>query len=233
MRISLAVATLARVLTISIVVLGLLHLLLLVLTTWVLPGSGGLHIVDLVVNVDQEGGLPMWFSTVLLAITGLVALDLAGADRPGRRAWATLGAVVLFLSVDEAATIHERIGSALEHNVPGVADLPFNAWVLVYVPLALLVLVLFVPHLRSVPKALRRRLVLAGALYVLGAAGMEIAVGLAVPDDGSAFVARQLFALGEEMLELAGAALLLLTLVTYRTSLDEGSPTRSLRPAPA
>jgi hypothetical protein len=226
MRITLAVTTLGRLLFISIVTLGLLHVLLLTLTTWVLPDSGGLHIVDLFVSLDQEGGLPMWFSVVLLAITGLVAVDLGGADRPGRRAWLSLGAVMLFLSADEAATIHERIGSALEHNVAGMADLPFHAWVLVYLPLALLVLALFVPHLRSLPTPVRRRIVLAGALYVVGAAGLEIAVGLAVPDDGSAFVATQIFALGEEVLEMAAAAILLITLVTHRSSFDPGTAPR-------
>ncbi|WP_402467062.1 hypothetical protein [Isoptericola aurantiacus] len=221
MRITIDISTLTRFLVISIAGLGVLHVLLVALTEWVLPDSGGLHIVDLFVNLDQEGGLPMWFSSVLLAVTGLVAFDLARADHAGRRAWIALGTVMVFLSLDEAATVHERIGAALEHNVSGIAELPFNVWVIVYVPFALLALLLFIPHLSALPAPVRNRILLAGALFVGGAAGLEIAVGLAHADPDSDRVLTQLFALGEELLEMSGVALLLLSLVAYRTQLDE------------
>ncbi len=132
------------------------------------------------VKLGEENNIPTWFSSVqLFAIAAVLSpIVVRDAQRTRPRTW-ILGIVpglFAFLSLDEVAMIHERIGAALKTDLGIGTGLRTGPWMLVFLPLVgvlvLISAVVFSPYLRG----RRDVLVLAVAglfLYGLSAAGFE------------------------------------------------------------
>ena len=96
-------------------------------------------------NLDQEGNLPTWLSSVQFFGVAICAV-LAGLSSARRQAWWFLAAVFAFFSADEVALIHEKLAGRLE-NVTSLPKLP-----LIYSPLLIgcvLAVVAVLPEVRS------------------------------------------------------------------------------------
>lgn len=69
-------------------------------------------------DLDQESNAPAWWSSFQLSLTGLLLAGFAWHmfDRRDKRSWMLIGAplMFLFLSLDEAAMIHESLGRKLD-----------------------------------------------------------------------------------------------------------------------
>lgn len=165
-------------------------------------------------SLSCEGNFPTWYAALLLAGCGLTLLLIAaGARQSGAaysRHWGLLGAIFLYMSVDEAVELHEQLGELVELH--GVL---YFSWV---VPAAVLVLLLGVAYLRfllHLPARTRWRFVLAGALYVGGALGLELPLGFWAERAGRDNLVYGLIDWVEETLELVGASLFLCSLLGY------------------
>jgi hypothetical protein len=66
-----------------------------------------------VLRLDLEANLPTWASSMQFGVAGLACLAVAAADRTGRGLWAAVGVLLLVLSLDELATMHERLSAAI------------------------------------------------------------------------------------------------------------------------
>ena len=168
-------------------------------------------------SLDSEANVPSWFSSVLLltaaALLAIVALDvLARRGRWGRH-WAGLSLVFAWLSLDETAAIHERIGGLLRSHLNLHGPLHY-AGVIPMLAVALVVGITYLPFLRALPRATLLGFLLAGAIYVTGAAGVEAATGWwAEGRSGSTWL---LFpSTLEENLEMIGTTLFILVVVRY------------------
>jgi len=93
--------------------------------------------------------------------------------------WSALSIIFLLMSLDDVASIHEAIGAQSErllHNTTGFTPsgrLKFF-WV---VPGTIFVLIVFVAYLRflaDLPQSTRYSFLFAGAVFVLGALGLEM-----------------------------------------------------------
>lgn len=205
-----------------LVAIGLLHVISLV--GHVLHKGLGIEdqwVIEWIMafSVDHEQTLPTWFSVGMLAFIGFVAAEIAMAERqaasPLRWHWALISVVFFYISYDELASLHERVGNFLAARGLGG---PFHyAWVVVAAPLALLFAVLMIRLLRSVPRRTAAMMALAGALYVGGALGGEIVTGVGVDAGyGPDTLVGQLLVVGEELLEMLGTALFLVTILRHR-----------------
>jgi hypothetical protein len=164
-------------------------------------------------DVNSEANVPSWFSSLLLGGCALAAGLLAALQRRagGRDAghWVGLAAVLLLLSLDEVAALHERLrgpAAAVLGNA-GRGPLRF-AWVLPGVLLALAVGAVFLGFVARLPVGTRRLVVAAAGLYLAGAVGAEAVSGVVLDARGD----RALYLLvtaAEEGLEMGGAVLLL------------------------
>lgn len=157
-------------------------------------------------SLSYEGNLPTWYASALLlacaCLLAAIAADAARKAEPFLRRWRLLAAGFAFMSLDEAAELHERAGALFE----GRGALHFG-WV---VPAAALVLGLaapYAPFLLHLPPRPRRAFAVAGALYVLGAVGMELPLGWWTERHGADNLGYALLDAVEEALELAGASL--------------------------
>lgn len=82
-------------------------------------------------DLNGEANAPSWFSTIVLFSVALTAIAIytveelgAAPERLWPRFWLTFAAVYVFLSLDEAARIHE------------ILDVVLIKWVLIYAPFA-------------------------------------------------------------------------------------------------
>jgi hypothetical protein len=161
--------------------------------------------------LGAEGGIPTWFSAALLLVAtatlAVAALDARDAGRPFVGHWLGLAAVFVLLSVDEVAQIHEGLGGEIREHVELPSALT-AAGVIPGLVLAGVVAVLYGRFLLRQGRELCLGLLLAGALYVGGAAGVE---AVAQARNAEHHLGRLTFFLLdtlEENLEMLGVVLL-------------------------
>jgi len=146
-------------------------------------GLGHDHVLGLVslFDVDQEHNIPAWFSSgLLLTAAVLLALVAAGVKQSGKphpARWMGLAVVFFFLSFDEAIEIHERLGPPMTALIVGSGHLARYTWVVPYAIAGLLLLLVYMPFLRGLPRASLKRFIVAGTAYALGAFGTEVVGG--------------------------------------------------------
>jgi hypothetical protein len=169
--------------------------------------------------VDGEQGLPTLYSTLTL---GVSALLLAAITRVQRRTggsysthWGVLSLVFTFLAIDEFASLHERAIKPVRDLLDIHGGPLWFAWV-VPAAAALAVFVgVYVPFLRHLPRAMRRRLWTAGLLFVTGALGMELIQGWYLSSGTPTTLTNLFMVTVEETLEMVGVATFLYALLTY------------------
>lgn len=126
----------------------------------------------------REGGLQTWYASLTLAacagLLAVIGLKTRWRRAPHARQWLVLAVGFLFLSADEGAQIHERLVLPTYTLLQLPAIMRYSAWVLPYLVIAAVLAVMYIPFLRALQMPVRRMFILAGVLYVGGAAGMEL-----------------------------------------------------------
>jgi hypothetical protein len=183
-------------------------------------------------SLDREANVPSWFSSALLltaaGLLALVALDALTRKAPWRRHWAGLSLVFVVLSLDETAEIHERIGSWLRAHLHLHGPLNY-AGVVPALALALFVGITYVRFLRALPRATLLGILVAAAIYITGAAGVEAASGWWAEGHGSRSTALLLVSTVEENLEMVGTLLFILVVLAYFARLGRSVALRAER----
>jgi hypothetical protein len=169
-------------------------------------------------SLDREANVPSWFSSALLltaaAVLALVALDALARNARWGRHWAGLSVVYVVLSMDETSEVHERIGSWLRSHLKLHGPLHY-AGVIPMLAVALFVGVTYVRFLRALPRRTLLGVLLAAAIYITGAAGVEAASGWWAEGHGSKSTALLLVSTVEENLEMFGTLLFILVVLAY------------------
>ncbi|MFW2380190.1 MAG: hypothetical protein ACN4GZ_00415 [Acidimicrobiales bacterium] len=166
-------------------------------------------------DVGDEVSLGTWFESSLFLVAAL-ALFLAGRQEPpsGRFfGWNTLAVVMLALSIDEAVSVHERVGGVVEKVVDGSGYLHY-IWV---VPGMIFTGVVVFGHLgwlRSLRPSTRNGMIAGGALFVSGAVGLEIAAGPLAEAKEDTLALVTLIAI-EEFLEMAGLSVFIVAVLRH------------------
>lgn len=165
-------------------------------------------------SLSCEGNFPTWYAALLLAGCGVALLAIAAGVRqsgaPLHRHWTFLGAVFLYMSLDEAVELHEHLGEIVELH-----GLLYFSWVVPAAVIVLLVGAAYLRFLRQLPPKTRWRFILAGALYVGGALVLELPLGWWAERAGRDNLIYGLIDWVEETLELVGATLFLTSLLGH------------------
>lgn len=158
-------------------------------------------------NVDGEGNVPSWFSCILLFLCAQTMWALsrrsAGEPRQWQRHERALAVVFVYLSIDESTQLHEQTIAPLQRMLD-LSGALFFGWIVVAVPLTGLFALLMLGYLRALPARIGRGFMLAGLIYVGGAAGVEM-IGSVLWSEGNVqTVGYVLQTTVEEGLEMVG-----------------------------
>jgi hypothetical protein len=159
-------------------------------------------------SLSYEGNMPSWYASVLpLVCAGLLAWIAAGeaSDRPH---WRALGLGFVYISIDEAVSLHELLGQFFDTE--GVL---YFGWVIPAAAVVLTVGIAFIGFLQRLDAPTARRFILAGALYVTGAVLFELPLGWWTEQYGEDSMGYAMIDWCEETLEFTGLTLFAATLL--------------------
>ena len=171
-------------------------------------------------NLSGEGNIPAWFSSILLFSSALLLHDIAVAERNrGKRRflkhWWALAIGFVYISMDEAAQIHELSIEPLRERFH-TRGLLYEAWIVPATVVVVLLLVIYRRFLAHLPAATRLLFIVSGAVYVTGALGIESVSGYVADYHPDSIVVRGGLATLEDFLEMCGIVLFLYALLMYR-----------------
>lgn len=188
-----------------------------------------------VFDVDEEDSLPTYFSTLLLASIGGLLLAwrrTLGASGRASWGWPLLGVIFLGLGLDEMASLHERLAGPMKRVIDADEGVFAAAWVWPMVVILLVLFVALVPFLRALPRQTLIRFVVAGAVFVLGAAGGEVVAAVYGTTTGEpSQMAIQTIVTVEEGMEMFGALLFLRAILLHRELMLTEAEGREPQPA--
>lgn len=157
-------------------------------------------------DLDGEGNIASWFSSMLLAGAAATSALMTPFDRRRavRRLWLVLAGLFTFVSFDEYAALHELPMLELieRQDLGWTLILP---WATLLAAAAGIVALLCVSGLMRLRPATAARLVACGGVYLAGAIGLELLGGWWLERHG-ADAWHTALVNGEEALELLGVA---------------------------
>ncbi len=173
-------------------------------------------------DMDNEASIPTWFSQSLLlasaTVAGLIAYTFKG-ERNIRWHWIGIAGIILFLSLDEGASIHETLGVHIGQVFGSGMHLGFvtlRDWVLVALLGVSIIAILYLPFIWKLPIRTKALLGVSAGIFIFGAAFWESLHFTTFGFDhvSNTFAASISHAV-EEGSELIGTALLLYALLDY------------------
>jgi hypothetical protein len=172
-------------------------------------------------NPDLEANLATWFSTGLLLVgallTALVAKTKVNSNDALRYHWIGLSAVVLLMSIDEAAQIHEMLIKPTQELL-GAGEGTGWVWTIPALVVVVLFIIASVRLVRAQSQHTRRLLILAFGLFFLGAFGVEAIGGILFGSDRS--LGFELAAAVEEFFEMSGAVVFIYAILGVLASMQ-------------
>ena len=178
-------------------------------------------------HIGEEGNITTWYSAlsllfcaILLAIIGYAKKETAD---PYIRHWNILAVIFLYLSLDEAASIHE-IAIAPLQSMFNASGIFYFAWVIIAIPLVLLFLVMYLKFLKHLPQITCRLFIISGMLFVIGALGLELVEGYFWSQEITRWgLIVPLLTTVEEFLEMLGIVVFIYALISYMKTYMEMS----------
>lgn len=196
----------------------------------------GLFVIDLVISfavdagadrgalmprlfdTDLEANLPTWFSATVLVAGALAAFVKAqherGAAGPWNREWTGLAVLLLVLSIDEAAVIHEETVGPLDDVVESLGFAGDAARLIAVAVVVVGLAAMMLPLRRwllALPAGGRNGMIAGLVLIGACALGMETVARLLEQSRGFYGLADDLLSSVEELGEMLGASVLLVT----------------------
>lgn len=178
-------------------------------------------------DVGQDQSIPAWYSallllscSVLLAVISFVVKN-AGGRYVNR--WRVLAIIFLYLSVDEGASIHEKVGRLTRDIFESRgSELGGPAWVIPGVALVLIFVLAYLKFFFHLPTKLRFLVLAAGVIYVGSTMGLEVfyayyASLVPPPREMTTLqqIGRILIITTEELFEMFGLIVFIYALLSY------------------
>jgi len=180
-------------------------------------------------SLGSENSLADWYGSILLALSAALLAATARGETRGRWRpyWFGLAAIFVFLSIDEAAQLHELwMVPMAPFYFTGVLH---YSWVVPYGILCLVVGFIYLPFVRAQPEPLRRMIILSAALYLGATLGLEGVEGYCAIHYGWGpdAACHQGSALLEESLEMSALVIFITALLAHLRR-DHGAVTIEL-----
>jgi hypothetical protein len=169
-------------------------------------------------DLDDENNIPTWYSSSALLLCSILLATIAFAKkRDGARYvfhWTVLSIIFLFLSLDEAASVHESINKPLRVAL-NAGPVLYHTWVILGAAVVLAIVVVYWRFLSDLPSPTRRLFLTAGIMYVGGALGVELLGGWYGALYGKKNITYVMIATVEEFFEMQGIVVFIYALMSY------------------
>lgn len=178
---------------------------------------------------DTEANFPSLYSAmaIWLAAFLLWRIGATGAEKKARRSfyWKFLSMLFVFLGLDEFASIHEGLIQPAQ-RILSTFDLMsgylYFAWLVPYLLLTIGVGLIVYKFVFSIPAHTRMLFIIAGVVFLCGAAGMEMvggnywaAQGWSVHGTDKIDIVYSMIVTVEELLEMVGIVIFIHALTAY------------------
>lgn len=181
---------------------------------------GGLTGLVNFLDMDNERNLPSFFSAGLLFFAAQLLFLLSrlnkGKPRGGSGYWLALAIIFLYMTFDEAFSVHEPLSSPLKHlfnwEQYGVF---YYTWVIPGMLLVVITALVFLRFWWNLPRPTRWIFLLAAGLYILGSIGFEMLGGRYAEFRSTTNLTYSLITFFEESLEMAGIILFIWGLLLH------------------
>ncbi|MCI5142874.1 MAG: peptidase M48 Ste24p [Candidatus Electrothrix sp. ATG1] len=175
------------------------------------------------VDLDIEKNIPSLYSGFALVLSSLLFFCISSLEKKqGRKRyyWLGLAAVFLFLSLDEAFVLHERLGDYTEKYIKSTGSLEASGllyfpWIIPYSILMTILGLLYFRFIFRLPRKTTVLLVLSAIIFLSGAAGFDMLGGREADLHGYYTITYTVLYTIEEFLEMSGVVLLIYTLLDY------------------
>jgi hypothetical protein len=172
-------------------------------------------------SLDKEFNFPTWYQAISELICGLLlAIIFMAAKVKNDRFkyhWLGLSFIFLLIATDEMLVLHEQIISPLRRFL-GTGGFLYMAWIIPAIILGVVFIIAYYKFLRSLPSATRKRFIIAGLIFVMGAVGLEAVGGRILTVIGQNNLTYSLITHIEEILEMTGIVLFIYALLSYYQS---------------
>ena len=186
-------------------------------------GNQELRGITWYVDLDIEKNIPSLYSGFALFLSSLLFFCISSLEEKQgrmRRYWLGLAAVFLFLSLDEAFVLHERLGDCTAQYIKSTgileaSGLLYFPWIIPYSILMIILGLLYFRFILRLPRKTTVLLILSAIIFLTGAAGFDMLGGREAELHGYYTVTYIVLFTIEEFLEMIGVVLLIYTLLDY------------------
>jgi hypothetical protein len=203
------------------VILFLLHLATLLIVSLNSNDSGFIRHLDMYFNFNHENNFPTFFSAILLLFSALLlwaVYKITAVTDTNRTRWLLLSLVFLFLALDEALKIHERIEQATRLVfTDDRGGFLFWTWIIPYTLFAFVVAIYNFRFVMQLPKPVRNKFIVAGCLFVFAAAGIESVEGYLMKATAEDPVILMITTTAQELLEMVSIIIFISAILHYLT----------------
>ncbi len=135
--------------------------------------------IETFLHFNGEANFVAWLSSLILLISSILLFLIAFSKKQSKdlfsKHWKWLAIIFLIMAIDETAQIHESFSRIFSVFLPDgywLFDAKF-AFFLIGVPLTLVLGFIFLKFLLHLPKKTKRLFIIAGAIFLGGALGLE------------------------------------------------------------
>jgi hypothetical protein len=180
-------------------------------------GHGNLGGYIRLFDLDAEANIPAWYSSsALFFCSFLVGAWTKKVNQvPHAAHWLGISLLFLFLSIDEAVSVHETLGAVLENKFRPTGFFT-SAWVIPGLAFIAVVFISYLKFLWHLPRKTGYQFLGAGIIYILGAVGLEmIAANFWWSSHQFEGFSYELLVACEEFLEMFGVVAFMYAFLSY------------------
>ncbi|WP_052055236.1 hypothetical protein [Myxosarcina sp. GI1] len=182
--------------------------------------DGNENILIKLFYLNNEKNLPTAYSSLSLLFCSLLLAVIAinkhiRSDRY-RFHWTTLSLIFLYLSVDEAISIHEK-SIETTRNLLNTTGFFYYAWIIPVMFLLVIFILFYLKFIKRLPQKTRFLFLFAGMLFIVGALGIEM-IGAKIyvmQNKSEKNLIYAMVATLEETLEMMGTTVFIYALLDY------------------
>ncbi|WP_177420550.1 hypothetical protein [endosymbiont of Lamellibrachia barhami] len=168
-------------------------------------------------NLNREWSIPSFYASFAILFCSLLLTLIAWVHhRRGEvdfKYWYGLAVIFLLLAIDEYTDIHNRIFEPVRSHLKVIGLISY-AWLLVYVPLLLAMLLIYRRFLARLPKSTAKLFILAGVVYLVGAIGINFIGDQYTYHERDALSYSVIYTF-EELCEMLGIIMFIYALLKY------------------